>query len=93
MIRTPWHVPLVPIPIGFHCKASFQALHDFSYKENTRKGMVFRNQEVLTHPTVVIVTNAHQKPSHVPLMKGLGNSSGFLRRSCITKINEAHHNW
>lgn len=26
MIRTPWHVPLVPIPIGFHCKASFQAL-------------------------------------------------------------------
>lgn len=65
----------------------------FSYKENIRKGMVFRNREVITHPTVVIVTNAHQKPSHVPLMKGLGNSSGFLRRSCITKINGAHHDW
>lgn len=35
-----------------------------------------------THPTVVMVTKAHQKPSQVPLINGRGNSSGFFRRSC-----------
>ncbi len=34
-----------------------------------------------THPTVVMVTNAHQNPSQNPRMKGLGKLDGFHRRS------------
>lgn len=33
------------------------------------------------YPTVVMETNAHQKPSHDPLKNELGNSSGFQYES------------
>lgn len=39
-----------------------------------------------THPTVVIVTKAHQKPSPLPLINDLGNSSGLYHVS-LTKQN------
>ena len=34
-----------------------------------------------THPTVVIVTNAHQKPSKAPMSNLQGNCSGLLDES------------
>lgn len=45
-----------------------------------------------TYPTVVIVTNAHQKPSPLPLIKDRGNSSGLYHVSC-GKINRKKNLW
>jgi hypothetical protein len=41
-----------------------------------------------THPTVVIVINAHQNPSHTPELNALGKSSSLLELSYV--IKETH---
>ena len=45
---------------------------------STKKGKNCVNGSTnVAYPTVVMETKAHQKPSHVPLKKERGNSSGF----------------
>ena len=71
-ISTPGNSPILCIP--------WFAYHQTSSKKELEKRIFVEK----AYPTVVMVMNAHQNPSHDPSKNEWGNSDGFRTVSCIT---------